>query len=215
MTTPSPFGTVIHKDDATQAPLRMTYEEYLDWLDEDKHAEWVNGDVIMHSPVSRLHNDVGRLLINILSCFAEAHQAGEIFYEPFQMKISPESPGRMPDIMFVATANLSRVKDMLLDGPADLIVEIISPESRTRDRGEKFYEYEQGGVGEYWIVDPNRQQAEFYQRGEDGIFHPILPDASGIYRSTILSGLWLDVNWLWQRPLPTVFSVLRAWNLTP
>jgi Uma2 family endonuclease len=215
MTFPSPVGTVVFKDDDTQPPLRMTYEEYLDWLDEDKHAEWVNGEVVMHSPVSRGHTAVGRFLLGILTHYVEENQAGELFYDPFQMKISADSPSRAPDIMFVATANLSRVKDTEVEGTADLIVEIISPESRTRDRGEKFYEYEQGGVGEYWIVDPKRRQAEFYQRGEDGNFHPVLPDASGIYRSAVLTALWLDVNWLWQSPLPTLLTVLRAWGLVP
>jgi Uma2 family endonuclease len=210
-----PEGAPVVKDDDPQLPLRMTYEEFLDWLDEDKHAEWVNGEVIVHSPVSRGHTSVGRFLLGILTHFVEENQAGELFYDPFQMKISVDSPGRAPDIMFVATVNLSRVKDNLLEGPADLIVEIVSPESRTRDRGEKFYEYEQGGVGEYWIVDPKRRQAEFYQRGDDSNFHPVLPDANGIYRSAILSGFWLDVDWLWQNPLPTLLTVLRAWGLVP
>jgi Uma2 family endonuclease len=161
MPTQTPAKTVFRAVE-NAATRRMTYAEYLDWLDEDKHAEWVNGEVIMHSPVSRKHNDIGRFLIAILSAYIESTQCGELFYGPFQMKLSPEGPGRIPDIMFVETANLSRVQENLLDGPADLIVEIISPESRTRDRGEKFYEYEQGSVREYWTIDPNRQQAEFY-----------------------------------------------------
>src|SRR5205085_107336 len=129
--------TVIFKDDDTTPPLRMTYEEYLNWLDEDKHAEWVNGEVIMHSPVSRAHSNVDGFLTSILRTYIEENQLGEIHNEPFLMKISADSPGRMPDIMFVATANLSRIRENMLDGPADLIVEIISPESRTRDRDEK------------------------------------------------------------------------------
>ncbi len=61
------------------------------------------------------------------------------------MKTGSERPSRLPDIIFVAKENLSRVKENHLDGPADLVVEIISTESRSHDRGEKFYEYEQGG----------------------------------------------------------------------
>jgi Uma2 family endonuclease len=81
----------------------------------------------------------------------------------------------------------------LLDGPADL--------------------YEQGGVREYWLIDPERRQAEFYQRDAEGIFRPVLPDADGMYRSAVLTDLHLRVEWLWQRPLLTPLSVLREWGL--
>jgi len=93
------------------------------------------------------------------------------------------------------------------------VVEIISPDSRARDRGEKFYEYEQGGVREYWMIDPLRKPAEFYQRGEDGIYRLVPVGDDGIYRSAVLEGLWLKVEWLWQEPLPRLLSVLKEWGL--
>jgi Uma2 family endonuclease len=163
--------------------------------------------------VSKLHQVVGRFLINILSFFVEARQLGEVFYESFQMKTGEKMPGRLPDIIFVARENLARAEDNHLNGPGDLVVEIISPESRSRDRGDKFYEYEQGGVREYWLIDPIRKQAEFYQLGEDGIFRSVIPDTEGKYHSRVLGGLWLQVNWLWQQPTPTLMSVLKEWNL--
>ncbi len=62
---------------------RMTFEEFLDWLDEDTHAEWVNGEVVMHSPVSARHQEVGGLLLCILGIFVEDHQGGEVCTAPF------------------------------------------------------------------------------------------------------------------------------------
>ena len=100
-----------------------------------------------------------------------------------------------------------------MEGPADLVVEIISPESRARDRGDKFYEYEQGGIPEYWLIDPVRQQAEFYQLGADGISRPAPIDDQGRYHSAALPGLWLQVSWLWEMPLPPLLSILKAWEL--
>ena len=129
------------------------------------------------------------------------------------MKPALSLPGRAPDIFFVATAHLDRLKKTFLEGPADLVVEIISPESRARDRGEKFFEYEAGGVPEYWLLDPLRQQAEFYQLNENGIYRTVPPDQEGRYDSAVLPGLWLQVGWLWQTPLPPLLSVLKAWEL--
>ena len=59
------------------------------------------------------------------------------------------------------------------------------------------------------MIDPQRRQAEFYQLGEDGVYHPVLPDAESAYRSAILPGFWLRVDWLWQDPLPTPVETLQ------
>ncbi len=67
-----------------------------------------------------------------------------------------------------------------------------------RDRGEKFYEYEQAGIREYWLIDPQREQAEFYPLTPEGRYRLTLPDAEGVYRSAVLPGFWLRVAWLWQ-----------------
>jgi Uma2 family endonuclease len=165
------------------------------------------------SPVSKEHSDVGLFLLKLVGAFVEARSLGEVLYEPFQMKTGPDLPGRSPDILFVAKANLGRLHPTYLDGPGDLVVEIISPGSRAVDRGEKFYEYEQGGVPEYWLIDPQRQQAEFYQRGADGIYRLAPVDDEGRYYSRALDGLWLNVEWLWQRPLPSLLRVLKEWQL--
>ncbi|HXG66626.1 MAG TPA: Uma2 family endonuclease [Blastocatellia bacterium] len=200
-------------DDAAPPPGKITYQEFLDWLDDNTHAEWVNGEVALMSPVSKPHQDIARFLLNLISYFVESHQLGAVYYDPFQMKTGPDLPGRAPDILFVARENLSRLKDTYLDGPADLVVEVISPESRARDRGEKFYEYEQGGVREYWLLDPFRKQAEFYLLGEDGIYRLAPVGEDGVFRSRVLEGLWLRVNWLWQEPLPPLMDILRQWRL--
>ena len=196
---------------ATQT--RISYEQFLELTDEDQHVEWVEGGVVPMSPISDRHQQIGAYLLTLIQFYANMRRLGEVRYEPFQMKAGPELPGRSPDILFVAESNRGRLKKTFLDGPADLAVEIISPESRARDRGDKFYEYEQGGVPEYWLIDPVREQAEFYQRGANGFYLPIAPDAQGRYHSAALPGLWLEVGWLWQTPLPPLLDVLRAWGL--
>ncbi len=210
--TLEPPALLIPASEGEPIPLRLSYEEFLDWLDEDKHAEWVDGEVIMHSPVSLRHTKVGRFLINVTLNFVEDNDLGEIAYDPFQMKTGPNLPSRAPDILFVAKENAHRLKPNLLEGPAGLVVEIVSPESRGRDRGDKYYEYEQGGVREYWLLDPERRRAEFYLLGVDGRYAPAIIDDQKRFRSGALAGFWLQVDWLWQDPLPTLRDVLKAWD---
>lgn len=192
---------------ATPQPPRMTYEEFLDWADEDTLAEWTNMEVIMASPASYRHQDIARFLTSVIGIYVEQHQCGVICPAPFQMKL--DLTGREPDLLFIATAHLDRLKPTYLDGPADLVVEIISLESIGRDRGAKFVEYETAGVPEYWLIDPLRRWVECYQMGEEGCYETIFAGRENICRARAIPGFWLRIEWLWQQPLPPVLTVLR------
>lgn len=188
-------------------PARMSYEEFLAWADEDTPAEWVDGEVLMTSPASIPHQDLAGFLGSVLRAFVEQRELGVTLVAPLQMKLKRSS--REPDLIFLAADHLDRLRNTFLDGPADLAVEIISPESVGRDRGDKFYEYEQAGIPEYWLLDPQARRAEFYQLDPAGVYQLIAPDQQGIYLSAVVPGFWLRVSWLWQQPLPRVLDVLR------
>jgi len=190
-------------------PRRMTYEEFLAWADEDARAEWVDGEVVMSSPASDRHQDILRFLTVVLSAYSEAHNLGIIRPAPFQMRLAHS--GREPDLLFLAREHLERRRPTYLDGPADVVVEILSPESATRDRGEKFYEYEAAGIPEYWLIDPVREQAEFYRLSDDKLYHAVLPDAEGHFTSQTIAGFVLRIAWLWQPP--AVLDALRELRL--
>ncbi len=185
---------------------KMTYEQFLNWADEDTLAEWVDGEVVMNSPVSLRHEEITNFLIGVLSEYARLHALGTVLGGPFQMKLA--NSGREPDVLFVATAHRDRLKATYLDGPAHLVVEVISPESAGRDRGDKFYEYRDAGIPEYWLLDPRVEQAEFYQLDPQGRYQLVAPDQAGIYHSRTLPGFWLRVAWLWQDPPPSVTQTM-------
>jgi Uma2 family endonuclease len=188
---------------------RLTWEEFLAWLDEDTHAEWVGGEIVMASPASMRHQQVAKLLTKVLDTYVEHHNLGEVFQAPFVMRLEARERGREPDLLFVSRERLNLIRATFLDGAADLVVEIISPESIGRDRGEKFVEYEASGVREYWLIDPDRQMAEFYELGDDSRYHLARLDEDNIYRSRVVSGFWLRTDWLWQTPPPATLVLLH------
>lgn len=197
------------------APLQIdaetiSYEEFLNYY-EGVRAEWVAGKVVPMTPVSPRHQRITQFLTSLFQHFCEARDAGIVLSAPVQMKV--DESAREPDVMVIARGHEERIQPTYLEGPADLVVEIISPESRGRDRGEKFYEYEQGGVREYWMIDPIREQAEFYGLTESGIYQPLAIGGGGRFESRVLPGFWMEVDWLWQEPLPPLMSVLREWKL--
>ncbi len=185
--------------------LRMSYEEFLAWADEDVHAEWVAGEVVVQMPPKEWHQNVVTFLATLLRLYAEFFGLGRVLAAPFEMKLGgPEGPAREPDILFVARARLDRLTADRLEGPADLVVEVVSDDSVARDRADKFYEYQEAGVREYWVIDPRpgKERADFWVLGEDGRYRPVPVPPGGAYRSTALPGFWLRPDWLRAEALP-------------
>ena len=131
-------------------------------------------------------------------------------HAPFQMKLSRSS--REPDVVFIGEGSLHRLGAAFLDGPADLAVGVVSPDSRTRDRTEKFREYEQEGVREYWLVDPMRQQAEVHRLNASGRYELVPMGDPPRLRSGVIPGLWIDPAWLWAEE-PDEWVAYREWGL--
>jgi Uma2 family endonuclease len=183
--------------------LRMSYEEFLAWADEDTHAEWVDGEVIIFMPKPR-HQDVVTFVVTLLRLFVQFFHLGRVLTAPVEMKPTPTSNSREPDIIFIAQENLARLTEDRLEGPADVVVEVISGSSVARDRSDKFYEYQEAGVREYWLFDPRpgKERADFWVLDADGKYLPIPPDKGDVYRSTVIPGFWLRTAWLWLEEKP-------------
>lgn len=188
---------------------RMTFEEFL--RSPYRRAEWVDGEVFELSPENLEYQGVAGLLYPVLKSFVEHHDLGHVFLN-YLMKTGPHLPGRAPDIMFVAKANEHRIRRNYVEGPADLAVEIVSPDSVNRDRKVKRREYEEGGVQEYWLVDPLEGRAHFLAL-ENGRYRPLPVDADGAVRSRVLPGVWLRPEWLLSEPRPRITEIQRAWGL--
>jgi Uma2 family endonuclease len=187
---------------------KLTWDEFLDWCNEDANAEWIDGEVVMHSPVHERHDELVAFLHGVLRIFVRRRRLGTVRGPEFLMRLESHPSGRAPDLLFVRPEHATRLKPTFVDGPADLVVEVASDESLARDRGEKFLEYEEARIPEYWILDPKRRTAEFYRLGADGRYEAVAPAAPGVYRSEQLQGLELRVGWLWQAPLPDELDVL-------
>ncbi len=197
--------------EAAERRLKMTYDEFLAWADEDVHAEWVDGEVTVFVPPSIRHQRLVSLLHYLLGLYADLRNLGEVLVAPVEMRLEPPGSSREPDLLFVAKANASRLSAARLDGPADLVVELVSDSSVARDRADKFYEYQEAGVGEYWVIDPRpgKERVDLYALTPEGRYQAILPDADGRYHSVALPGFWMRAEWLWQDPLPKPLVLLQ------
>src|SRR5206468_2139849 len=99
-------------------------------------------------------------LESILRFYVQENDLGMVMRSPFAMKLEEQKRGREPDILFVKKDRVDLITKTYLDGPADLAIEIVSPESIVRDRAEKFVEYEAAGIKEFGLIDPERRMAQ-------------------------------------------------------
>jgi Uma2 family endonuclease len=192
---------------------RMTEEEFVEWCRgfENLRAEWVDGEVVVMSPANLNHVDLCGFLIAVMRVFVEYHDLGRVFEQEFtcRFRSGPRLLRRLPDILFVARDRLNLLQPTYLDGPPDLVIEIVSPDSTARDWREKYLDYEAAGVREYWIIDPLSKVLEVSRREGEALHFQPIAESEGRVASEILPGFYLRPAWLWQEPLPKVRDVLR------
>lgn len=184
---------------------RLTFQDYLKAYDgvEGVRTEWIAGEVAVYPMSNNIrHQRLVLFLASLLDSFLRVKQAGEVLLAGIPMYLGDDKPAREPDVLVILAEHQERIKATYLDGVADVVIEVVSPESDERDHGAKFVEYEAAGVPEYWLIDMLRHEAAMYALGEDGRYHPLQRDTSGRLRSTVLSGFALDPQVLWQEALP-------------
>jgi Uma2 family endonuclease len=188
----------------------VSYEAYLALAPDSRIVEWVDGEIIAYMPASLEHQLLVAFLSRLIGDFCEALGLGTVLAAPFEVKLWPGGPSREPDLLFISKARLAQLGSRRFEGAPDLVVEIVSPGSVREDKVRKFAEYEQAGVGEYWLIDPRPRQesAEFYRRDEAGIFQPLEIAEDGRVSSTVLPRFRLNVDWLRRDQQPPVHAAL-------
>jgi Uncharacterized protein conserved in cyanobacteria len=191
----------------------ITWEEYLQRDHEDTYVEWVDGELVDMSPVNMEDQRKEYFLLRLFGEFLDSHPVGEVFFEGFLMRDRNRPAGRLPDVLYISHGNSYRLKKTYLDGPADLVIEIISPDSRKRDTIEKFTEYEALGVKEYWWIDDENHEIRFFVLNDLGRFEENFADASGKYMSASIPGFWIKTEWIWPIGRPSMLQVRREWGV--
>ena len=156
---------VIERAQAILADEAQRRRAFREWLRDDVKAEFINGDVIMHSPVKRRHLDATQNLTTLLRVYVHLHELGAVDSEKALIGLTRND--YEPDICYWNRENPDSFEADQMEHPApDLIVEVLSKSTTGRDRGIKFDDYAAHGVGEYWIIDPVRKSVEQYQLDE-------------------------------------------------
>jgi Uma2 family endonuclease len=186
----------------------VSYEAFLSGL-YGQHVEWYEGYVIRMAGIDERHDALTNFFTVFFEMYLDLTGGGRALRDPMVMRTSADLPVRAPDIQVLLPGNLHFIKQNEFAGPADLVIEVISPGSERTDRIEKFNEYERAGIPEYWLLDHRHQEALFYQLNTEGHYQRINPDENNIYHSVVLKELSFEVALLWRDELPKGMEIVR------
>lgn len=135
--------------------------DFREWITPAVKAEFINGEVILHSPVKKRHFEVTDLLSRLLSFYVSLRKLGRVATEKAMIALTRND--YEPNLVFFNKEKYDSFTDdqMLFPAP-DFVVEILSKKTAALDRGVKKQDYAAHGIAEYWIIDPIKQNIEQY-----------------------------------------------------
>ncbi len=175
-------------------------------IDESMKVEFINGEIIVHSPVMKRHNTATGLLFQLLNIYCYMHDLGFVGFEKIMTVFTRND--YEPDIVFFGNEKAKDFKEVqTLFSVPDFVVEILSKSTAKKDRGVKFDDYETHKVAEYWIIDPDNEVVEQYLLQENR-YELNLKSDNGTIKSQVIEGFEIPIRAIFDEKLN--FEILQG-----
>lgn len=174
---------------AAHRGLRMSADDYLTLGENAERYELIDGVVCMSPSPSYRHQKIITEVAGQIRNHLMNNPVGEVAVEA-DVRFSDKLVYR-PDVIFLTAAKAVRCPMQVTEVP-DVVVEVVSPDSRRLDRQTKKDDYERFGVGEYWIIDPERQAFTFHRLLGDKFTE--VPPGAHAFDSEAIPGFSLDTR---------------------
>lgn len=170
----------------------LTYDDLLQMPDDRNRHEIINGELLVSPSPNRAHQRLSVRLFMTMISNVQQHRLGEVLYAPVDVRLGVHDVVE-PDILFIrADRRVIYQKSGVVEGPPDLVVEIVSPSSSSIDPIRKAALYARAGVPEYWLADPEHRTFRMLVL-RDGIYRDAEP-VDGRFHSTVVGGLGIDTT---------------------
>ncbi len=175
-----------------RAKKTMTYEDYAK-LPEGAPYQLIGGELVMSPSPVPYHQKILRDIGFEIYRFVRERDLGEVFYAPIDVYLQ-ETETYQPDIIFISKDRLEIIGEKKIEGPPDLVIEILSEATAYYDLRHKKKVYERTGVREYWIVDPMERSIEVYENQNGEFKLRDRAEEKGKVSSKVLEGLSLALE---------------------
>lgn len=162
-------------------------------ITDQEKAEFINGEIILHSPVVMIHNVTLKLLLFAIDKYVRYNNLGFVGYEKLMIRLTRND--YEPDLCFFNQDRADSFSDNQKLFPApDFIAEVLSESTEKNDRGIKMEDYAAHGVKEYWLIEPRRQYVEQYFLKHGSFFLHKMYSEGDIIQSQAINGLQLPAD---------------------
>ena len=172
---------------------KLTYADYVLLPDDGLRHEIIEGEhYVTPSPATR-HQRILLNLTYLIQSYLETHPVGEMFFAPFDVLLS-EFNIFVPDLVYISKERSHQLTAKNLQGAPNLVVEILSPSTKSRDKRLKRDVYKRTGVEEYWTVDPDQRVVDVYRRAAGTFREPIRYECVRTLTTPLLPGLEVPLD---------------------
>jgi Uma2 family endonuclease len=174
----------------------LGWEDFLSLPEDGNRYEILDGELVVTPPPELRHQRVSRNLQRILDRHIVENGLGELFSAPVAVRLADKTIVE-PDLLFVAAGRENVFSRLSIDAAPDLVVEILSPSTASRDRGVKSQLYARLGVGHYWILDPQERVLRAYEASEDAYECIATCEGATVFRPVLFPDLTIDLGAVW------------------
>jgi len=170
--------TVLNLSDLDVANGVYSYADYLTWK-FDQTVELIKGKILQMSAPSRRHQGISREISALVYDHFRGHRC-KFYAAPFDVRLYDKQKSQkankdvfsvvQPDICIIC--DLDKLDDKGCLGSPDLVIEILSPGNSSKEMKLKKSLYEENGIREYWIIDPDHENAFQFHLLESGVYSP-------------------------------------------
>ncbi len=181
---------------ALRGPVRFAADDIWDAPDDDKRYEVIDGELYVTPPPSWQHQNASSVLLSYLGPHVRQNRLGWVVSAPTGVVLDEEN-GVESDLVYVSRERVHLISERGIEGPPDLVVEVLSPSTASRDRGIKLRRYARAGVPHYWIVAPETRSLEAHRLGEQGYHVTGVYGPGSVFRPELFPGLEIPIDELW------------------
>jgi Uma2 family endonuclease len=177
-------------------PIKLTYDDYAELPNDGRRYEVVEGELAVTPAPAPAHQAVSRNLEYLLHTHALATGAGTVYDAPIDVILAPTTIVQ-PDLVYVAAARQAIITERAIEGPPDLVIEIVSPSTARQDRVTKAALYARFGVAFYWVVDPGALTLEEYALAHNAYQQVAVHSGATVARTRMFPDLEIDLTRVW------------------
>jgi Uma2 family endonuclease len=176
----------------------FTYEDYLEW-DGPERYEIISGEAFMMSSPLVVHQAVSGEIHRQIANFLLGKPC-RVFAAPLDVRLFPHEDKSddtvvQPDILVVCDE--SKISKGSIDGPPDLVMEVVSPSNTHKLMLLKLQTYMKAGVREYWVLEPEEKRVQVYIL-EEGRYISSAYSNDDIVPVSVLPPFSLELKSVWE-----------------